>query len=147
MLGHSKLSLLATTTLLLRTASETATAQSVSHIVTPAFFDGIINQADSICAGKNFYSRDAFLTTAGSYPGFGTTGTSDDYKREITTFFAHVTHETGRFGATIRAINGAIECDGGTRRRYRHAWGIIKTTATNWVWLLETISLASACFV
>ncbi|KAK1294164.1 Chitinase 6 [Acorus calamus] len=114
MLGHGKLSLLATTLLLLAASetSETVAAQSVSDIVTPAFFNGIIGQADSSCAGKNFYTRDAFLTAAGSYPAFGTTGTSDDFKREIAAFFAHVTHETGHF-CYIEEINGASNdyCD------------------------------------
>uniref|UniRef100_Q9S9H9 Chitinase PLC-A (Fragments) n=1 Tax=Phytolacca americana TaxID=3527 RepID=Q9S9H9_PHYAM len=43
----------------------------------------------------NFYTRDAFLNAVGSYPDFGTTGSSDD-KREIAAF----------------AINGALECNG-----------------------------------
>lgn len=58
--------------------------------VTPAFFDGIIGQASASCAGKRFYSRNAFLSAARQYPQFG------DTKREIAAFFAHVTHETGR---------------------------------------------------
>ncbi|KAJ4949815.1 hypothetical protein NE237_000143 [Protea cynaroides] len=69
----------------------------VSDIVTQAFWDGIINQAASSCAGKSFYTRDAFLQALNSYTSFGTTGTSDDSKREIAAFFAHVTHETGYF--------------------------------------------------
>ncbi|KAF9613753.1 hypothetical protein IFM89_010483 [Coptis chinensis] len=149
---------------------------TVADIVTPEFFNGIINQADAGCAGKNFYSRDRFLEALNSYPQFGRVGTQDDSKREIAAFFAHVTHETGLsmccqqgilwpwtyptfmelqlrtsgfdglnapetvatdplvsfktalwfwmnnvhsiitsgqgFGPTIRAINGALECDG-----------------------------------
>ncbi|KAI3928916.1 hypothetical protein MKW92_028443 [Papaver armeniacum] len=68
---------------------------SVDGIVTPAFFNGIINQAGSGCAGKSFYTRSAFLEAARSYPSFGKTGSLDDSKREIAAFFAHVTHETG----------------------------------------------------
>ncbi|RZC51217.1 hypothetical protein C5167_019643 [Papaver somniferum] len=71
---------------------------ALGSIVTPAFFSSIIDQAGSWCpAGKNFYTREAFLEAAKSYPGFGTTGSLDDIKREIAAFFAHVTHETGHF--------------------------------------------------
>lgn len=68
----------------------------VGNIVSPAFFNGIIGQAAASCAGKRFYTRQAFLNALGSYPAFGTTGSADDSKREIAAFFAHVTHETGR---------------------------------------------------
>lgn len=78
------------------TLSSVVVAQSVSDIVTPEFFNGIIDQAGAECAGKGFYSRDGFLQALNSYPGFGTGGNPDDSKREIAAFFAHVTHETGR---------------------------------------------------
>ncbi|RVW34318.1 Endochitinase EP3 [Vitis vinifera] len=120
---------------------------------------------------QNFYSRARFLEALNSFSQFGRVGSEEDSKREIAAFFAHVTHETGRyygrgpiqlswnynygpagedigfdglnspetvasdpvvsfktalwywvnfvqpvigqgFGATIRAINGALECDG-----------------------------------
>ncbi|RVW88624.1 Endochitinase EP3 [Vitis vinifera] len=144
---------------------------SVADIVTQEFFNGIIDQADASCEGKNFYSRARFLEALNSFSQFGRVGSEEDSKREIAAFFAHVTHETGRllwtwtdsaimelqlrpagedigfdglnspetvasdpvvsfktalwywvnfvqpvigqgFGATIRAINGALECDG-----------------------------------
>ncbi|OMP09569.1 Glycoside hydrolase, family 19, catalytic [Corchorus olitorius] len=78
-------------------------AQSVADVVTPNFFNGILNQADASCAGKNFYSRDAFLQAVNSFPQFGT---ADDIRREVAAFFAHVTHETGHF-CYIEEINGA----------------------------------------
>lgn len=68
----------------------------VADIVTPEFFNGIIDQADASCAGKNFYSRATFLEALNSYTQFGRIGSVDDSKREIAAFFAHVTHETGR---------------------------------------------------
>ncbi|XP_078171986.1 endochitinase EP3-like [Carex rostrata] len=85
---------------------------SVADIVTQSFFDSIIGQADASCAGKGFYTRDAFLSSLGSYPAFGQTGTTDDSKREIAAFFAHVTHETGHF-CYIEEIDGASKdyCD------------------------------------
>lgn len=69
---------------------------NVADIVTDAFFYGIANQAPSGCPGRRFYSRWGFLQALGSYPSFGTSGSTDDSKREIAAFFAHVTHETGR---------------------------------------------------
>uniref|UniRef100_A0A7N2MSN9 Chitin-binding type-1 domain-containing protein n=1 Tax=Quercus lobata TaxID=97700 RepID=A0A7N2MSN9_QUELO len=126
---------------------------SVADIVTQEFFNGIIDQADASCAGKNFYTRAAFLEALTAFDNFGRIGSVDDSKREIAAFFGNVAHETGRnsigfdglnspetvandpviafktglwywmrsvrpvvsqgFGATIRAINGALECDGG----------------------------------
>ncbi|RWR96804.1 endochitinase EP3-like protein [Cinnamomum micranthum f. kanehirae] len=85
---------------------------SVADIVTPEFFNSIIDQADSSCAGKSFYSRSVFLDALNSYPQFGRVGTSDDSKREIAAFFAHVTHETGFF-CHIEEIDGASKdyCD------------------------------------
>ncbi|CAL5417073.1 unnamed protein product [Camellia sinensis] len=70
---------------------------SVSDIVTQPFFDGIINQAPAGCVGTSFYTRSAFLNALSSFSAFGTIGTTDDSKREIAAFFAHVTHETGYF--------------------------------------------------
>lgn len=69
---------------------------NVADIVTPEFFNSIIDQADSSCAGKSFYSRAAFLDALNSYNQFGRAGSSDDSKREVAAAFAHFTHETGR---------------------------------------------------
>lgn len=78
---------------------------SVGNIVTQAFFDGIANQAGAGCAGKGFYTRDAFLSAASAYSQFGTTGADDVQKREIAAYFAHVTHETGRMFIYINVTN------------------------------------------
>ncbi|KAM7278638.1 hypothetical protein ACFE04_005772 [Oxalis oulophora] len=85
---------------------------SVADIVTTQFFNGIINQADASCEGKNFYTRDAFLEAVNSYSKFARIGTEEDSKREIAAFFAHVTHETGHF-CYINEIDGASKdyCD------------------------------------
>ncbi|KAF3548277.1 hypothetical protein DY000_02001857 [Brassica cretica] len=131
---------------------------------------GITNRAGSDCAGKGFYTRDAFINAANTFPSFANSVTS----LEIATMFAHFTQEVGSgknyygrgpiqlswnynyapcgqslgldllsqpelvgsdptvafrtalwfwvnnvrpvlsqgFGATIRAINGKVECDG-----------------------------------
>ncbi|XP_010524052.1 PREDICTED: endochitinase EP3 [Tarenaya hassleriana] len=84
----------------------------VADIVTPGFFDGIIDQAASSCEGKRFYSRGAFLEALRLYPRFGRIGSSDDSRREIAAFFAHVTHETGHF-CYVEEIDGPSKdyCD------------------------------------
>ncbi|KAK9673090.1 hypothetical protein RND81_12G145300 [Saponaria officinalis] len=69
---------------------------NVATVVTPAFFNSIINQASSSCKGKRFYTRAAFLSAKNSFPKFGS-GTNVQAKREIAAFFAHATHETGHF--------------------------------------------------
>ncbi|MCL7026828.1 hypothetical protein MKW94_015814 [Papaver nudicaule] len=71
--------------------------QSVDSMVTSEFFDGIISQAGTGCAGKTFYTRSAFLEAAKSFPGFGDAGSATKSKREIAAFFAHVTFGTGHF--------------------------------------------------
>ncbi|KAF2321975.1 hypothetical protein GH714_005074 [Hevea brasiliensis] len=93
-------------------AHHTSSSVSVADAVTPDFFNGIINQAPGNCAGKNFYSRDTFLSALNSYSDFGKIGSNDDSKREIAAFFAHVTHETGHF-CYIEEIDGASKdyCD------------------------------------
>uniref|UniRef100_A0A6N2LV05 chitinase n=1 Tax=Salix viminalis TaxID=40686 RepID=A0A6N2LV05_SALVM len=91
---------------------------SVADIVTPGFFNGIINQAPAGCAGKSFYTRNAFLSAVNSYPQFGKLGSAEASKREIAAFFAHVTHETGHF-CYKEEINGASRnyCDA-TNKQY-----------------------------
>ncbi|KAG6393218.1 hypothetical protein SASPL_147454 [Salvia splendens] len=81
----------------------------VGDIVTDSFFNGIAKQAGTGCAGKGFYTRAAFLEAVQLYPEFGTVGSTDDSKREIAAFFAHVTQETGHLCYT-REINKAIYC-------------------------------------
>ncbi|GLJ22827.1 hypothetical protein SUGI_0430250 [Cryptomeria japonica] len=94
------------------TPSTPTTGGAVSSIISKDFFDAILNAADSSCAGKSFYTYDGFIQAANAYSGFGTTGSSDDAKRELAAFFAHVTHETGSF-CYIEEINGASKdyCD------------------------------------
>ncbi|KZV43108.1 chitinase 5-like [Dorcoceras hygrometricum] len=83
-------------------APPTSNGVSVSDIVTAA----------ASCEGKGFYTRAAFLEALGSYSQFGTVGSTDDSKREIAAFFAHVTHETGRM-CYIEEIDGPSKdyCD------------------------------------
>lgn len=84
---------------------------SVDSIVTPEFFDGIINQAGADCVGKKFYTRQAFLSALDSYPDFGKLGSDVDSKREIAAFFAHTTHETEHFCYTEEIDKSNIYCN------------------------------------
>lgn len=68
----------------------------IPGIVSVSFFNGIADKSASSCAGKGFYTRNAFLEAIKAYPRFGKMGSIMDSKREIAAFFAHVTHETGR---------------------------------------------------
>ncbi|KFK37182.1 hypothetical protein AALP_AA4G224700 [Arabis alpina] len=76
-------------------------AVSLEGTVTPEFFNSILSQARDNCVGKGFYSHNAFIAAANSYPSFG----SSISKREIAAFFAHVTHET-EFMCYIEEIDG-----------------------------------------
>uniref|UniRef100_A0A7N2MTM6 chitinase n=1 Tax=Quercus lobata TaxID=97700 RepID=A0A7N2MTM6_QUELO len=90
----------------------TTNGVSVPDIVTDEFFNGILDQADSNCAGKYFYSREAFLEALNSYSEFGGDNLVDDSKHEIAAFFANVAHEIGQL-CYIEEINGASQdyCD------------------------------------
>ncbi|XVF29503.1 hypothetical protein REPUB_Repub15cG0126600 [Reevesia pubescens] len=83
---------------------------SIADIVTPEFFNGILNQAAATCVGRNFYSRGAFLDALNSFTQFARTGSAEDSRREIAAFFAHASHETGSFCF--------IEEDGGASKDY-----------------------------
>uniref|UniRef100_UPI0030BA2B27 the ancestral GH19 chitinase, Anc4+LoopII (P12K/N13H/S58T/N193G/Y194F/D197R) n=1 Tax=synthetic construct TaxID=32630 RepID=UPI0030BA2B27 len=57
-------------------------------MVSRSMFDQLFKHRNS------FYTYDAFIAAAKSFPSFGTTGDTDVRKREIAAFFAHVSHET-----------------------------------------------------
>jgi len=69
----------------------------VDSVVTEGFFEGIRSRPVDGCTGtgKSFYTRQSFLDAAQAYRDFGKGVTTDDGKRELAAFFAHVTHETG----------------------------------------------------
>nr|ACJ61937.1 chitinase [Zea mays subsp. parviglumis] len=89
---------------------------NVANVVSDAFFNGIKNQAGSGCEGKNFYTRSAFLSAVNKYPGFAHGGTEVEGKREIAAFFAHVTHETGRFCYISEINKSNAYCDASNRQ-------------------------------
>ncbi|XP_015935372.1 endochitinase PR4 [Arachis duranensis] len=94
------------------TPSSGSGSVNVADVVTQDFFNSIISQAAANCEGKNFYTRDAFLSALNSYSTFGQLSSTDDSKREIAAAFAHFTHETGYF-CYINEQNGASHnyCD------------------------------------
>ncbi|CAN0926543.1 Chitinase 4 [Linum grandiflorum] len=83
---------------------------ALANIVTPDFFNGIRNQASNTCAGKTFYTREAFLQAAASYPSFGNQGSLANSKREVAAFFAHVAQETGSL-CYVEEIDRDTYCD------------------------------------
>ncbi|PHT41760.1 Basic 30 kDa endochitinase [Capsicum baccatum] len=68
----------------------------LGSIISNSMFDQMLkHRNDNACQGKNnFYSYNAFITAAKSFPGFGTTGDTAVRKREIAAFFAQTSHET-----------------------------------------------------
>lgn len=82
----------------------------VGDIVTQDFFNGILSGADGSCAGQNFYTYNDFINAANAFSGFGTTGTSDDNKRELAAFFANVAHETGSTSHILNYLSINIFC-------------------------------------
>ncbi|CAA7050491.1 unnamed protein product [Microthlaspi erraticum] len=89
-----------------KTGGGVGDAVSLEGTVTPEFFNSILSQARDDCAGKGFYSHDAFIAAANSYSVFG----SSISKREIAAFFAHVTLETD-FMCYIEEINGPAKAE------------------------------------
>eukprot|EP00262_Sarcandra_glabra_P011672 TRINITY_DN2853_c0_g1_i1.p1 TRINITY_DN2853_c0_g1~~TRINITY_DN2853_c0_g1_i1.p1 ORF type:complete len:233 (-),score=23.94 TRINITY_DN2853_c0_g1_i1:113-811(-) len=64
-------------------------------IATAAFYNALLGATSASCAGKNFYTYNAFIGAAESTAGFGTTGSDVVRKREVAAFLANVMHETG----------------------------------------------------
>ncbi|CAN1849823.1 Chitinase 4 [Linum perenne] len=94
---------------------------AVGSVVTPAFFNSIISQADPSCKGKRFYTRGAFLNATKSYRKFGNLSNTAA-KREIAAFFAHVTHETGHL-CYIEEIQKSTYCNKASERQWPCAPG------------------------
>ncbi|XP_028795256.1 endochitinase A-like isoform X1 [Neltuma alba] len=67
----------------------------VASIITSSLFEQMLkHRNDAACQGKGFYSYNAFITAARSFPGFGTTGDDATRKRELAAFFGQTSHET-----------------------------------------------------
>nr|POE73648.1 endochitinase 1 [Quercus suber] len=67
----------------------------IGSIISSDDFDQLLPyRNDAACPAKNFYTYDAFIEAANSFPGFGTTGDTDIRKREIAAFLGQTSHET-----------------------------------------------------
>uniref|UniRef100_A0A452YSN1 chitinase n=1 Tax=Aegilops tauschii subsp. strangulata TaxID=200361 RepID=A0A452YSN1_AEGTS len=81
--------------LLLAVAVGGAAAQGVGSVITQSMYASMLpNRDNSLCPARGFYTYDAFIAAANTFPGFGTTGSADDVKRELAAFFGQTSHET-----------------------------------------------------
>ncbi|WP_257452951.1 RICIN domain-containing protein [Archangium lipolyticum] len=66
---------------------------------------------NSMFPGRNpFYSYNALISAAATFPSFATTGDTDTRKREVAAFLANIAHETGNL-VYIEEINKSVMCD------------------------------------
>ncbi|KAL0900295.1 hypothetical protein Bca101_084256 [Brassica carinata] len=76
-------------------------AGDLSGIITKSQFGEMLkHRNDNVCPARGFYTYDAFITAAKSFPGFGTTGDTATRKKEVAAFFGQTSHETTGGGAT-----------------------------------------------
>ncbi|CAI0458094.1 unnamed protein product [Linum tenue] len=67
----------------------------VGSIITPALFEELLkHRNDGACEGRGFYTYNAFISAARSFPGFGTTGDATTRRKELAAFLAQTSHET-----------------------------------------------------
>ncbi|NP_001392109.1 acidic endochitinase P precursor [Nicotiana tabacum] len=70
-------------------------AQGIGSIVTNDLFNEMLkNRNDGRCPANGFYTYDAFIAAANSFPGFGTSGDDTARRKEIAAFFGQTSHET-----------------------------------------------------
>lgn len=65
-----------------------------SLISKDAFNQLLKHRNDGACPAKGFYTYDAFIAAAKSFPSFATTGDTATRKREIAAFLGQTSHET-----------------------------------------------------
>ncbi|KAL7207059.1 hypothetical protein ACSBR2_019705 [Camellia fascicularis] len=67
----------------------------ISSLITSSMFDEmLLHRNDAACPATGFYTYDAFIAAANSFPGFATTGDTATQQREIAAFLAQTSHET-----------------------------------------------------
>ncbi|KAG2242701.1 hypothetical protein Bca52824_095460 [Brassica carinata] len=54
----------------------------------------LLHMNDNACPARGFFTYDAFITAAKSFPSFGNTGDLATRKKEIAAFFGQTSHET-----------------------------------------------------
>jgi basic endochitinase B len=79
--------------LLLAVAATGAAAQGVGSIITESMYNSMLpNRDNSLCPAKGFFTYNAFITAANSFPAFGSS--AELMKRELAAFFGQTSHET-----------------------------------------------------
>ncbi|CAF1704215.1 hypothetical protein YC2023_038622 [Brassica napus] len=58
------------------------------------FYTMLLHMNDNACPARGFFTYDAFITAAKSFPSFGNTGDLATRKKEIAAFFGQTSHET-----------------------------------------------------
>ncbi|CAM6105825.1 unnamed protein product [Calypogeia fissa] len=87
------------------TTPTTPTGSSgVGSIVTSSLYDSIFPSRNA------FYTYDAFISAAGTFPSFGSTGSSTQQEQDIAAFLAHVSHETSGL-VYINEVQQDVYCD------------------------------------
>ncbi|KAM3695807.1 hypothetical protein ACB098_07G161700 [Castanea mollissima] len=67
----------------------------IGGIISRDSFNQLLkHRNDAACPAKNFYTYDAFIAAAKSFPGFATTGDTATRKREVAAFLGQTSHET-----------------------------------------------------
>ncbi|NP_001284473.1 endochitinase-like precursor [Cucumis melo] len=69
--------------------------RGVGSIISESLYNQMLKYSrDPRCPSNGFYTYNAFITAARSFPTFGTTGDATTRKREIAAFFGQTSHET-----------------------------------------------------
>lgn len=72
-----------------------STGGDITTLISSSLFDQMLKyRNDGRCAGRGFYTYNAFIAAARSFSGFGTTGDDNTRKKEIAAFLAQTSHET-----------------------------------------------------
>ncbi|KAK4774081.1 hypothetical protein SAY87_029100 [Trapa incisa] len=76
-------------------APATGGGGDLSGVISRVLFEQMLkHRNDAACPASGFYTYDAFIAAARSFPGFGTTGDITTQKREIAAFLGQTSHET-----------------------------------------------------
>jgi basic endochitinase B len=65
-----------------------AEGAALEDVLTPELYASMFPNANVL------YAYDALITAAAAYPGFGSTGTGEQRRREVAAFFGNAAHET-----------------------------------------------------
>ncbi|KAK8563107.1 hypothetical protein V6N13_018358 [Hibiscus sabdariffa] len=80
---------------LLLCSCQSSNRSGLGHILTKAMFEKMIPHANTdSCRAKGFYTYEAFIAAAKSYPAFATTGSHEIRKREVAAFLGQTSFQT-----------------------------------------------------